>query len=66
MRALFAATVVLGMAESPVRAADVPLSAVQFPERSSVSLKLLPTQRASAAEGKASVKFRRQARVELD
>jgi hypothetical protein len=54
------------MAAAAVRA-EVQLSAVQFPERSSVTLKLLPTQRVSSAEGEADVKFRDgQARVEVD
>lgn len=67
MRALPAAVAALWIAAVPARAAETPLSAVQFPERSKVSLKLIPTQRASAAEGEASVKFQDgQARVEVD
>ncbi len=62
-----AAAVFVGLAASTLRAAETQLSAVQFPERSSVGLKLIPTQRVSSAEGKANVKFRDgQARVEID
>lgn len=67
MRTLGAAAVVFAATGWPLRAADAQLAAVQFPERSSVSLKLIPTQRASSAEGSADVKFRDgQARVEVD
>ena len=67
MRVLSASAVAVWLAGSTVRAAETQLSAVQFPDRSSVSLKLIPTQRVSSAEGEADVKFRDgQARVELD
>ena len=47
--------------------ADVQLSAVQFPERSSVKLQLIPTNRVSPAEAEASVKFKEgQARIEVE
>jgi outer membrane protein OmpA-like peptidoglycan-associated protein len=66
MRSLCAAVAAFWLATLAVRA-EVQLSAVQFPERSGVSLKLLPTQRVSSAEGKADVKFRDgQAKVEVD
>ena len=67
MRALSAAGVAALLAASTLRAAEAQLSAVQFPDRGSVSLKLIPTQRVSSAEGEADVKSRDgQARVEVD
>ncbi|HEY2797185.1 MAG TPA: OmpA family protein [Thermoanaerobaculia bacterium] len=67
MRALAAVAVVAVLAAPALPAAETQLSAVQFPDRSSVSLKLIPTQRVSSAEGEASVKYRDgQARVEID
>ncbi len=47
--------------------ADVQLSAVQFPERSSVKLRFISTNRAAPAEAEASVKFKEgQARIEIE
>ena len=66
MRSLCAAVAAFWLATMVARA-EIQLSAVQFPERSGVSLKLLPTQRVSSAEGSADVKFRDgQAKVEVD
>ncbi|HEY3203504.1 MAG TPA: OmpA family protein [Thermoanaerobaculia bacterium] len=48
-------------------AADVQLTAVQFPERSSIDLKMVPTNRVAPAEAEAEVKFKDgQARVEIE
>ena len=66
-RSLCLALALLWIAGRPLHAADVQLSAVQFPENSSVSLKLLPTNRVGSAESDAKVKFKDgQARVEVD
>jgi outer membrane protein OmpA-like peptidoglycan-associated protein len=65
-RSLLAAAATLGMAAAP-SLADVQLSAVQFPERSTVKLKLIPTNRVAPAEAEASVKFKDgQARIEVE
>jgi outer membrane protein OmpA-like peptidoglycan-associated protein len=51
----------------PVAAAEVQVAAVQYPERSTVKLKLVPTNRVAPAEADASVKFKSgQANVEID
>lgn len=66
MRDVCAAVILSGVA-AWTSAAETQLAAVQFPERSSVSLKLIPTQRVSSSEGEAVVKFKDgQARVEID
>ena len=51
----------------PLVAAEVQVAAVQYPERSTVKLKLVPTNRVSPAEADASVKFQGgQANIEID
>jgi outer membrane protein OmpA-like peptidoglycan-associated protein len=51
----------------PAAAADAQLSAVQFPERSTVNLTMVATNRVAPAEASASVKFKAgQADVEVD
>src|SRR6185369_13444534 len=48
-------------------AAQVQLAAVQFPESSTVNLKLLPTNRVAPAEAEADVKFKNgQAAIEVE
>ena len=48
-------------------AAQVQLAAVQFPESSSVNLKLIPTNRVAPAEAEADVKFKNgQAAIEVE
>ena len=57
----------LCLSSLPLAAADVSLVAVQYPERSSVEVRLMPTQRVSPAEAEADVKFKEgQARVEIE
>ena len=66
LKSLTTAAAVL-LAALPLAAADVQLSAVQFPERSTVDLKMVPTNRVAPAEASASVKFKDgQANVEVD
>jgi hypothetical protein len=55
------------LAALPLVAADMPISVVQFPERSSVDLKMAATARVAPAEAEASVKFKDgQASVEVE
>jgi outer membrane protein OmpA-like peptidoglycan-associated protein len=62
-----AALATIWVAALPASAADVPLSVVQFPERSSVDLQMAATIRVAPATGEASVKFKEgQARIEID
>jgi outer membrane protein OmpA-like peptidoglycan-associated protein len=50
-----------------IAAAQVQLAAVQFPESSSVEVKLLPTNRVAPAEAEADVKFKNgQAAIEVE
>ncbi len=65
-RALIAFASVLAAA-LPLAAAEVQVAAVQYPERSTVKLKLVPTDRVAPAEADAAVKFQGgQASVEID
>lgn len=51
----------------PLAALEVQVAAVQFPERSTVKLNLVPTNRVAPAEAVAAVKFRDgQANIEID
>ncbi len=55
------------LAALPLAGAEVQLAVVQFPERSSIDLKMLATNRVAPAEAEASVKFKEgQARVEVE
>ncbi len=55
------------LAALPLPAAEVQLAAVQFPERSSVKLPMVPTARVHPAQAKASVKVREgQASIEIE
>ena len=65
-RALIAFAAVLAAA-LPLAAAEVQVAAVQFPERSTVKLKLVPTNRVAPAQADAAVKFQGgQANIEID
>ena len=55
------------LATLPLAAADMPISVVQFPERSSVDLKMAATARVAPAQAEASVNFKGgQASVEVE
>ena len=56
-RSLLTLTAVL-WAALPLAAADMPISVVQFPERSSVDLKMAATARVAPSQAEASVKFK--------
>ena len=61
------ALVALCLAALPLAAADVPLAVVQFPEGTSIDLKMGATSRVVPAEADAEVKFKNgQADVEVD
>ena len=65
-RTLIALAAVLAAA-LPLAAAEVQVAAVQYPERSTVKLKLVATNRVAPAEADAAVKFQGgQANVEID
>ena len=67
VRTFLAALATIWLATLSASATDVPLSVVQFPERSSIDLQLAATIRVAPATGEASVKFKEgQARVEID
>ena len=67
VRTFLAALATIWLAALPASATDVPLSVVQFPERSSIDLQLAATIRVAPATGEASVKFKEgQARIEID
>ncbi|MEP6993962.1 MAG: OmpA family protein [Acidobacteriota bacterium] len=64
---LLSTAVVLWLTLLPLSAAEVQLSAVQFPERSTVKLKMISTNRVAPAEADAAVKFKDgQARIEIE
>jgi hypothetical protein len=61
------ALVALCLAALPLSAADVQLAVVQFPEATSIDLKMGATSRVVPAEAEAEVKFKNgQADVEVD
>ncbi len=67
VRTFLAALATIWLATLSASATDVPLSVVQFPERSSIDLQLAATIRVAPATGEASVKFKEgQARIEID
>ena len=67
VRIFLAALATIWLAALPAPAAEVPLSVVQFPERSTVDLQMAATIRVAPATAEASVKFKEgQARVEID
>ena len=55
------------LAALPLEAIDMPISVIQFPESSSVELKMTPTARVAPAEAEADVKFKNgQAAIEVE
>jgi len=66
-RSFLTALAAIWLAALPMAAADLPLSVVQFPERSSIDLDMTATTRVAPATAEASVKFKDgQAQVEID
>src|SRR6516165_1438219 len=62
-----AALVALCLAALPLKAADVPLAVIQFPERSGIDVALAASSRVVPAEAEAEVKYRDgQADVEVE
>jgi outer membrane protein OmpA-like peptidoglycan-associated protein len=67
MPRLLTGLAILCLAALPAAAAEVQLSVVQFPERSSIDLDMIATIRVAPAKAEASVKFKDgQAQVEID
>ena len=67
VRTFLAALATTWLAALPAPAAELPISVVQFPERSTVDLQMGATLRVAPATAEASVKFKEgQARVEVD
>ncbi len=67
IRKFLSGLAILCLAALPVAAAEVQLSVVQFPDRSSIDLEMAATVRVAPAKAEASVKFKDgQAQVEID